>query len=125
MINVISLFHGLDVVNINVYAKVYQNIPNGLRVIDIRELSGDKIFANCPVTKNQMFDYKAHSECQPSVSVAFLRVMQRTRNKLRVCNNNMQKRVLLWPSVDINVLRFASGIIIDLGPQQMLNTLNT
>ena len=29
--NVISQFHGLDLVNINVYAKVYQNIPLSLR----------------------------------------------------------------------------------------------
>ena len=37
--NVISQSLGLGLVNINVNAKVYQNIPNGLRVIDIlREL---------------------------------------------------------------------------------------
>ena len=35
VINVISQSLGLDLVNINVYAKVYQNIPKGLRVIDI------------------------------------------------------------------------------------------
>ena len=53
MINVISQSCWLDVVNINVYAKVYQNIPNGFRVIDIfRELSGDEIFTNRPVTKS-------------------------------------------------------------------------
>ena len=75
MKNVISQSLGLDFVNINVYAKVYQNIPlssrdgalfiffqnlalgkastddqnisNGLRVIDIFcELSGEKIFTN-------------------------------------------------------------------------------
>ena len=34
---------GLDLVNINVYAKVKQNIPNCLRVVGIFcELSGDK-----------------------------------------------------------------------------------
>ena len=56
MINVISQSLGIDLVNINVHAQVYQNIPNGLRVIDIfllfvqsvwgqnlRKLSGDKI----------------------------------------------------------------------------------
>ena len=32
MINVILLFLELDLVNINVSAKFYQNIPNGLRV---------------------------------------------------------------------------------------------
>ena len=32
MINVILQFLGLDLVNINVSAKFYQNIPNGLRV---------------------------------------------------------------------------------------------
>ena len=46
----------LDLVNIDVYAKVYQNIPNGLRVIDIfRFLSWDKIFTNGPVTKLETF----------------------------------------------------------------------
>ena len=34
MINVISQSLGLDLVNINVCANVYQNIPNGLRVMD-------------------------------------------------------------------------------------------
>ena len=34
---------GLDLVNINMYAQVCQNIPNGLRVFGhFRELSGDK-----------------------------------------------------------------------------------
>ena len=51
MINVISQSLGLDLVSINVYAKVHQHIPNGLRVIDIfRQLSGDKIFTNSAVT---------------------------------------------------------------------------
>ena len=46
MINVISQPLGLDLININVYANVYQNIPNGLRVMDIFHfLTGDKIFA--------------------------------------------------------------------------------
>ena len=55
MKNVISQSLRLELVNFNVYAKVYQNIPNGLRVIDIlRELSGDKIFTNCPVTKSNV-----------------------------------------------------------------------
>ena len=45
---------GLDLVNINVSAKFYQNIPNGLIVSGIfRKLSGDKIFANCPGTDTQ------------------------------------------------------------------------
>ena len=93
MINVISQSLGLDLVNINVYAKVYQNVPNGLRVIDFfHELSRDKIFTNAPVTKfsqtvrgqNQMFDYRAHSESHPSVSVDFLRVVQlKTRGSAR------------------------------------------
>ena len=71
MIYIILQSLGLDVVNIIAYAKFYQNIPNGLRVIDI--------FTNRPVTKssqtvrwqNQMFDYRAHYESQPSVSVDF------------------------------------------------------
>ena len=76
MINVISQSLGLDVVNINACAKFYQNIPNGL------ELS--TFLTNSPVTKssrtvrwqNQMFDYRAHCESQPSVSADFLRVVQ-------------------------------------------------
>ena len=32
--------------------------------------------------------------------------------------------VLLWPTVDINAVRFASGINIDRGPQRKLNTSN-
>ena len=44
---------GLDLVNINVSAKFYQNIPNGLRVMGtFRKLSCDKIFANCPGSKS-------------------------------------------------------------------------
>ena len=74
---------GLHLVNINAYAKFYQNIPNGLRVINIfHEQAGDKIFTNRPGTKssktvqwqNQMFDYRALYEIQ--VSVDFLRVVQ-------------------------------------------------
>ena len=76
---------GLHLVNINAYAKFYQNIPNGLRVINIfHEQAGDKIFTNMPETKssqtvwwqNQMFDYRALYEIQLQVSVDFLRVMQ-------------------------------------------------
>ena len=78
MKNVISQSLGLDLVNISVYAKVYQNIPlssieraiftfsefeprqrlgqsqwHGLRVIDIfHEQAGDKIFTNGPGTKS-------------------------------------------------------------------------
>ena len=67
---------GLHLVNINAYAKFYQNIPNGL------ELS--TFFTNRSVTKssqtvrwqNQMFDYRALCESQPSDSVDFLRVVQ-------------------------------------------------
>ena len=41
MINVI--LQSIWLVNINAYAKVYQNIPNGLIVVGIfREQSGDK-----------------------------------------------------------------------------------
>ena len=76
-INVNSQSLGLDVISINVYAKLfYQNIPNGL------ELS--TFFTTRSVTKssqtvrwqNQMFDYRALCESQPSVSVDFLRVVQ-------------------------------------------------
>ena len=43
MINVSLQSLGLDLLHINVYANVYQNIQNGLRVVDIfRKLSGDK-----------------------------------------------------------------------------------
>ena len=55
MINVISQPLGLDIININAYAKFYQNIPNGLRVIYIfHEQAGDKMFTNCPVTKSNV-----------------------------------------------------------------------
>ena len=55
MINVISQYFGLDIVNINAYAKFYQNITNGLRVIDIfHKQARDKIFTNCPVTKSNV-----------------------------------------------------------------------
>ena len=38
---------GQHLVNINAYAKFYQNIPSGLRFIDIfHEQAGDKIFTN-------------------------------------------------------------------------------
>ena len=61
-LNVILQPLELDLVNINVYAKVYQNIPNGLRAVGIfRELSGisqtDRGRDKC--------DYRAHSESQP------------------------------------------------------------
>ena len=56
MINVISQSLGLDIININEHAKFYQNIPNGLRVIDIfHEQAGDKIFTNCLVTKSNVW----------------------------------------------------------------------
>ena len=75
MINVISQSLGLDVVNINMYAKFYQNIPNGLRVIDIfHEQAVDKIFTNCPVTIK--CSIIGNTMSQPSVSVDFLRVVQ-------------------------------------------------
>ena len=47
---------GLHLVNINAYAKFYQNIPNGLRVIDIfHEKAGVKIFTNYPFTKSNVW----------------------------------------------------------------------
>ena len=56
MINVILQPRGLDVIDINAYAKFYQNIPNGLRVIYIfHEQASDKIFTNCPVTKSNVW----------------------------------------------------------------------
>ena len=49
MINVILQSLGLDLVKINGYAKVYQNILNGLRVVGIfREPSGDKQLNKLP-----------------------------------------------------------------------------
>ena len=45
MINIIFQSLGLELANINVYAKLYQNIPNGLRAVGIfRELSRNKQF---------------------------------------------------------------------------------
>ena len=100
MINVILQPLGLDVVNINAYAKFYQNIPHGL------ELS--TFFTNSPVTKssqtvrwqNQMFDYRAHYESQPSVSGDFLRVVQynAVRKKLSETNLNFQRVVHYMPN---------------------------
>ena len=56
MINVILQPLELDVVNIDAYAKFYQNIPNGLRVIYIfHAQAGDKIFTNYPVTKSNVW----------------------------------------------------------------------
>ena len=75
MINVILQSLGLDLVNINVHAKVYQNILNGLRVVGIfRELSG----TSQTIRGTDKGDYRAHSESQPSasLSVDFLRVVQ-------------------------------------------------
>ena len=76
---------GLHLVNINAFAKFYQNILNGLSVIDIfHEQAGDKNFTNSLRAKssqtvrwqNQMFDYRALYEIQLQVSVDFLRVVQ-------------------------------------------------
>ena len=105
MINVISQSLGLGVVNINVFAKVYQNIPNGLQVIDI--------FANCPETKSSQTGrcQNLHKlsgvkikcliighilESQPSVSVDFLRVVHyleynHNRSILVHCTNKRTK----------------------------------
>ena len=70
MINVISQSLGQAVVNINAYAKFYQNIATGFRIINIfHEQAGDKILSNC--RQNQMFDYRAHFESQLSVSDEF------------------------------------------------------
>ena len=72
MINVILQSLELDLVNINVYAKVYQNIPNSLKIVGI--------LADCPGTHSftDNRDYRAHSESQPSASMSgdFLRVVQ-------------------------------------------------
>ena len=71
--NVIWQSHGVHLVNTNVYAKFYQTIPNGLRVIGIfHEQARDKIFTNRPGTKSsqtvrrqkQMFDYRARYDIQ-------------------------------------------------------------
>ena len=56
ILNDIWQFLGLHLVNINAYAKFYQNIPNGLRVIDIfHEQASVKIFTNCLVTKSNVW----------------------------------------------------------------------
>ena len=70
MINVILQSLGLDLVNINVYAKVYQNIRNGLRVDGIfRELSG--------TSQTDRGRTRAHlSQPSASLSVDFLWVVQ-------------------------------------------------
>ena len=75
MINVILQSLGLDLVNINVpYANVYQNIPNGLRVVVIfRELSGTS-----QIDRGRKRAIIRHTERQPSafLSVDFLWVVQ-------------------------------------------------
>ena len=94
MINVISQSLELDVVNINAYAKFYQNIPDGLRVIYIfHEQAGDKIFTNCPC-QNQMFDYRAHDESQSSVSVDFLSTPEPLYNTVRY--NTILDTTRIW-----------------------------
>ena len=71
--------------------KMLSKYSKRFRVIDIfYEQFGDKIFTNCPVTKS-MFDYKAHYESQPSVSVYFLRVVQLCPfSMLQVTSNNLE-----------------------------------
>ena len=108
---------GLHLVNINAYANFYQNIPNGLRVIDIfHEQAGDKIFTNRPGTKfsqtlrwhNQLFDYRALYEIELSVSVDFLRVVQ------------LWLRLKLWSNIQSqNLLQrqcFIISIFADIQP---------
>ena len=74
MINVILQSIGLDFVNINVYANIYHNIPNGLIVVCIfRELSAASRTDRGPTSV-----IIGHTESQPStsLSVDFLRVVQ-------------------------------------------------
>ena len=83
--NVISQFLVIDLVNINVYANVYLKIPNGLRVIDIFTFCPKCLGTKSSQTvrwQNQMSDYRAHSEIQPSATVDFLRAV-----RCRVCIN--------------------------------------
>ena len=74
MINVILQPLGLEFVNINVCAKVYQSIPNGVRVMGIfRSLSGNtqlhKLNRDSLLHKMYQGNYSSHSESQPSVSL--------------------------------------------------------
>ena len=72
MINIILQSLGLDLVNINVYAKVYQNIPNSFTSYGYFLLSGDtlhKRIGDKLLHKLSQGSYRAHSE---SLSVEYL-----------------------------------------------------
>ena len=72
----ISQCLALDLVNINVYAKVYQNIPFSSKDRAIFTFSEFEPRQRLGKSQNRMFDYRAHYESQPSVSIDFLRVVQ-------------------------------------------------
>ena len=88
MINVILQPLGLELVNINGHAKVYQTIPNGLRVVGIfSKLSGDtqlhKLSGNGQHTTAQTVRGRTRAiightlnQSSASLSVVFLRVVQ-------------------------------------------------
>ena len=111
---VISQSLGLDVVNINVNAKFYQNIPNGL------DLS--TFFTNRPVTKssqtvrwqNQMFDFRALYESQPSVSVDFLRVVQYKQSVNQLgwkARTTWQIKRYVWAFIIVQLHRVQRSIV--------------
>ena len=60
IINAILQSLDLDLVSINVYAKVYQNIPNGLRVVGI--------FSRTDLGRTSVI--VEHTESQPSTSLS-------------------------------------------------------
>ena len=72
MKNVILQSLGLNLVTINVYTTVYQNIPNGLELSTFFTNRSVTKFAQTVRGQNQIFDYRALYESQPSVSVDFL-----------------------------------------------------
>ena len=104
MINVILQSLGLDLVNINVYANAYQNIPNGLWVMDIcRWVSGDKIFTNCLGTNSFTNCPRAIIGNTPKFKIQLLRrstffwIVQCVISMIvikRVCLANLRRRLL-------------------------------
>ena len=67
---------GLHLVNINAYAKFYQKILNRLVLLTFFTKRSVTKSSQTVQWQNQVYDYRALYESQPSVSVDFLRVVQ-------------------------------------------------
>ena len=67
---------------LNAYAKFYQSIPYGWRVMaNFRELMTDR-HTTSQTDYRQKGDYRAHSQVRPSLSANFLWVVQLLNNKI-------------------------------------------